>query len=59
VATGAALCPDGATFYPLKVHKLNGLNPDGYLHEVFECIGDDPITRVEQLVPWNIGHHAN
>ena len=34
--------------------KLNGLDPQAYLRHVIERIADHPITRVEQLLPWNV-----
>jgi transposase len=34
--------------------KLNGLDPESYLHEVLSRIADHPITRIEELLPWNI-----
>jgi transposase len=34
--------------------KLNGLDPEGYLRSVLECIADHPINQVDQLLPWNI-----
>jgi hypothetical protein len=34
--------------------KLNGLDPEVYLHHVLECIADHPITRIAELLPWNV-----
>ena len=34
--------------------KLNGLDPEGYLRTVLERIADHPISKVDQLLPWNI-----
>ena len=34
--------------------KLNGLDPQAYLRHVIERIANHPITRVEQLLPWNV-----
>jgi transposase len=34
--------------------KLNHLDPEIYLHHVIERIADHPITRIAELLPWNV-----
>jgi transposase len=34
--------------------KLNGLDPELYLHHVLERIADHPISRISDLLPWNV-----
>jgi transposase len=44
-----------ATIYSLLGSaKLNGLDPELYLHHVLERIADHPISRISDLLPWNI-----
>jgi transposase len=44
-----------ATFYSLiGTAKLNGLDPEAYLHELLTRIADHPINRIAELLPWNI-----
>jgi hypothetical protein len=41
----------------LETAKLNGVNPQAYLHEVLQRIADHPINRIEELLPWNLQRH--
>ena len=34
--------------------KLNGLDPEIYLHHVLERVADHPISRINDLLPWNL-----
>jgi hypothetical protein len=34
--------------------KLNGNNPEAFLREVLARIADHPITRIAELLPWNL-----
>jgi transposase len=36
--------------------KLNRLDPEIYLHHVLERIADHPISRIVELLPWNVSH---
>jgi hypothetical protein len=34
--------------------KLNGCNLEAFLREVLTRIGEHPITRITELLPWNL-----
>ena len=34
--------------------KLNGLDPELYLHQVLDRIADHPISKINVLLPWNV-----
>ena len=44
--------------------KLNGLDPEIYLQHVLERIADHPISKINELLPWNVSltthtHHPH
>jgi transposase len=44
-----------ATIYSLLGSaKLNGLDPELYLHHFLTLIADHPINRIDELLPWNV-----
>lgn len=34
--------------------RLNGLDPEAYLRYVLARLGEYPIKRIEELLPWNV-----
>jgi len=43
-----------AMYTLIETARLNGRDPERYLRAVIACIGDHPINRIDELLPWNI-----
>ena len=43
-----------AIYSLISTARLNGLNPEAYLHRVIGCIADYPVNRIDDLLSWNI-----
>ena len=45
---------EAAGLYSLiQTAKMNGINPEEYLADVFARIADFPVNRIHELLPWN------
>ncbi len=38
----------------IETCRLNGIDPEAYLREVLARIADHPITKISELLPWNL-----
>ena len=43
-----------AIYSLIETAKLNGMDPEAYLRDIFGRIADHPVNRICQLLPWNI-----
>lgn len=39
--------------------KLNGIDPKAWLRHVLAHIGDHPVNRVDEFLPWHFLRHSN
>ncbi|VVE85972.1 transposase [Pandoraea sputorum] len=37
--------------------RLNGINPEAYLAYVLERIADHPVSRIDEMMPWNVAQY--
>ena len=45
---------DGRAEALIETAKLNGLDPEAYLRDVLTRIAEHPISRIADLIPWNV-----
>ena len=43
-----------AIYTLLGTARLNGVDPERWLREVLSSIADHPLSRIDELLPWNM-----
>jgi transposase len=43
-----------AVYSLVDTAKMNGPDPEAYLHQVIQRIADQPVNRAAELLPWNL-----
>jgi transposase len=43
-----------AVYTLLGTARLNGVDPERWLREVLSRIADHPLSRIDELLPWNL-----